>query len=152
MLHLAASHDAVIPVSPHEAAGNDPRPITDEAAIQLLHLLRARAIDTQLAPRVEPFHFCALIEATPDRAAEAYLDGLLHVLPQALGRPLLIRRPGPARASFDEAWIIGLIEAAARDDTASLRFAIASRVARAYRRPIGFLVKGLACRLDAEGC
>ena len=104
----------------------------------------------QLAPRVDPFRYCALIEAAPDRAAGAYADGLLHVLPRALGRPLLVRRPGAAGPSFDEAWIVGLVEAVRRDDAASAGFALASRVPKPFRRPLAFLFHGLARRLDAR--
>ncbi|MEM6486995.1 MAG: hypothetical protein AAF677_01800 [Pseudomonadota bacterium] len=148
-MQLAATRDVVAPTARHRCAGDDPAPTLDATSLALLQVVRARAIDAQLAPRVEPYRFCALIEASPDRAAESYIDGLLHVLPQALGRPVLIRRPGPAPTSFDEAWLIGLIMAARRGDQASVRFGLASRVHRPFRRSLGFLVVGIAGRLEA---
>ncbi|MEM9784097.1 MAG: hypothetical protein AAF899_16680 [Pseudomonadota bacterium] len=148
MLHLAASRDLIDVLPSKHVVGDNQGPLTEPADVLLLGKLREQAIDAQLAPRVEPFHFCAVIEASPDRAAGAYLAGLLHVLPKAIDRPLLIRRPGAILPSFDEAWILGMVSAMRRDDAASLRFAIASRVERPFRRPLAFIIRGLADRLD----
>ncbi|MEL6268065.1 MAG: hypothetical protein AAFR52_20920 [Pseudomonadota bacterium] len=150
MVHLAASRDVVIPGSRYAVAGRDPGTAPTATDDTLLQLLRTRAINTQLAPRVEPFRFCALIATAPDRGACSYVDGLLHVLPQALGRPLLVRRPGGATPSFDEAWIIGLIASMKRGDGASIQFALASRVSKPFRRPLAFILNGLSRRLDGE--
>lgn len=154
MMHLAVSHDTATPRAPwaRSGAAADLHPITDPAERALLERLRTASVSVQLAPRVEPFKFCALIEAAPDREADAYLDALLRVAPGALGRPLLIRRQGAAGPSFDEAWLLALISAARRGDTASLRFAVASRTrsdtdGRALSRSLGFIATGLAGRL-----
>ncbi|MEL7347869.1 MAG: hypothetical protein AAFN17_08960 [Pseudomonadota bacterium] len=148
MLHLAAAQASVQPI----ATADISRAHLDHALTlretQTLAFLRSRAVMVRVAPRVEPFHFCALIETNPHLAAEAYADGALHVLPKAIGRPVVFRRDGAQAPSFDESWVLGILAACDRDDEASVRFGVASRCAAAFRRPLAFLFKGLASRLD----
>ncbi|MEM6422820.1 MAG: hypothetical protein AAF698_09545, partial [Pseudomonadota bacterium] len=142
MLHLAATQDSVPQGSATDAARGQVNRTPSEQEVQQLGFLRARALRVRVAPRVEPFHFCALIEADPHREAASYADALMHVLPQAIGRPILFRRPGIQSPSFDEAWVLSIVASAQRGDEASLLFALASRCAAPFRRPIAFLVKG----------
>lgn len=150
VMHIAASRSLVDPAPARVAMPGGTHRLDDPAALTLLSRIRARSVSTQLTGRIEPFRYCALIEAMPDRETDVYLDAVLKVLPQALDRPLLIRRPSADSASFDEAWLVGLIMAHGRGDGASFAFGIAARVGRPLRRMVGFLVAGLAARIAAE--
>jgi len=149
---------ATATATPAEIVGEErpraPRPVARTAGLDardraVLDALRRRAADARLAPRIEPFRFCALIEATPEREAGAYLDAVLRVLPAALDRRVAVHHPGAAALTFDEAWLIGTLRAFRDGDEASAAFALASRVARPMRRPLGFLLRSLAERLDS---
>lgn len=148
MLHLAASHATIGRAVATEGARDRGQPILSAREAARLAFLRERALRVRVAPRVEPFRFCALIEADPQREVTAYADAVMHVLPQAVDRPVLFRRPGAQAPSFDESWALGVLAACARGDEASVRFALGARCAGPLRRPLAFLFKGLAARLD----
>lgn len=146
-MHLAVSRSEVVVADSREAVAGGEYQVGGDGAKLLLQYIRSRAVRAQLAPRVEPFRFCALIEATPDNTADVFADALLKVLPRALGRPMLIRRPCASSASFDEVWLVGLIMSRRRSDHASVIFGLQARVSKAYRRSLAFLVTGLAERV-----
>jgi hypothetical protein len=110
--------------------------------------LRRLALESRLERRVEPDRACALLRTEPEAAAAAYARALLRILPAATGRRIIFHRPGVESLTFDEAWLLRLIEAIRGRDGDSLRFAICSRVARGMRGPVRFLAEGLADRLD----
>lgn len=148
MLHLAAAQASVQPAATTEIARGHVEHTLSAREVQQLAVLRERAVMVRVAPRVEPFHCCALIEANPHCEVTAYGDAILHVLPQALGRSVLFRRLGGQRPSFDEGWALNLLAVCGRGDEASVRFALGSRCAHAFQRPLAFLFKGLASRLE----
>ncbi|MEL6775511.1 MAG: hypothetical protein AAFS07_14060 [Pseudomonadota bacterium] len=148
MAALAVVTDTQTPVSADGVARASLDAVLTSDDWRLLAMLRERAVMARVSPRVEPFHFCALIEANPAAAVEGFADAVMHVLPQAMGRPVLFRRPGPQGPSFDEIWVLGVLDACVRGDETSLRFALNARCSLALRRPLAFVFKGLAARLD----
>ncbi|MGF1551589.1 MAG: hypothetical protein ACFBWO_03685 [Paracoccaceae bacterium] len=147
-LALADTQVAPVPERITSAPSPLPRAALPEEERRLLRLLRRRAALTCLRPRIEPFLFCAALEATPERDADACLDAVLRVAPHALGRRFRMHHPSAAGVSFDEAWLLGLLRAYRRGDHRSAAFALASRCRHALRRPFGALANGLATRLD----
>ncbi len=78
------------------------------------------------------------------------LDQLLHALPGAIGRRLTFHETGAAELSFDEAWLIGVIEAIRTGDADRYRFALLSRMRREPASRLHFLFCKVAHSLDAR--
>lgn len=108
--------------------------------------LRKLAPRCQAGARLDLFHACAMLSTNSEVAARAYAEALLRGLATVLGRVPVLHQPRAIEISFDEAWIAGLLAAAARDDQASLHFLLASRLPRHAWRQIGWLVAQLAQR------
>ena len=108
-----------------------------------LDWFRTIAIRARAEPRMPDPLNCALVGDTPEAQARAFL----RMMPAALGRRVTLHRPAAESLSFDEAWLLGLLRAAARGEEHNLVFALASRLDRAFMRPARFLAEGLARHL-----
>lgn len=113
-----------------------------------LEHLRVIAGDCRCQARLDLFRACDLLAIDEHRAADSYAVALLRTLPQAIGRPLVMRQVG-ASPSFDEMWLLRLLDRAIADDFDSLAFLVHSRVPAYQRRAFVFLIKGLARRIEA---
>lgn len=136
----------------HHATETAPATPTAPAGPVCLDRARACAMRARLCRRL-----CGEGVALPETCADCPLNGeedalslLLRFLPVALGRRVVFRRPGAADTTFDEAWLMGLLRAAARGDAASLRFALASRLPRRYHAPVARLATACAPGLTSE--
>lgn len=67
-------------------------------------------------------------------------ESLAECLPEALGRPLVIYRPAEPCVSFDEAWVLSMLERIDSADWDSLHFLIARRVCREMRVAVRVLL------------
>ncbi|MFN3955319.1 MAG: hypothetical protein ACK4LQ_12770 [Pararhodobacter sp.] len=115
-----------------------------DALRHLFRLSRARA-------RLDPFEACAMLATAPSRAAPASAEALLRALEASLGRALVLYRPGEAMLSFDERWLLGLLDAAQRDDTDSMAFLLLRRLPHHACRQIGWLARQVMQRLARFG-
>lgn len=109
-----------------------------------LNRLRLLSLRCRAARRIDVFSACALLSLDRDEAAHAYATAFLRALPQALDRAPVFHAPGAAEISFDEAWILRLLQAIRTRQGDSIAFLIASRVRPCHRRQIAFLAKGLS--------
>ncbi|MHA3916119.1 hypothetical protein [Halovulum sp. GXIMD14793] len=116
--------------------------------IETLEHLRGIAGDCRCQARLDLFRACDLLAVNENRAADGYAVALIRTLPQAIGRPPVLRQAG-ASPSFDEIWLLRLLDRAIADDFDSLAFLVHSRVSAYQRRAFVFLIKGLAQRIDA---
>lgn len=121
----------------------DSRPL-DDATRGRLALLRISALECRAARRLRLEEARARLAGTPDADAAAFAEALVRTLPEALGRRLEIRRPGPAAPSFDEAWLLALLAAADRGDRASTAFLLRSRAAPRAWSSLAALARGLS--------
>ena len=121
------------------------RPVARSEADPRLDWLRRIAGRCRCTARADLFRACAVLSADRAAAAEAYAEALFRAMP--MGR-LSLYRPGCSERSFDEAWLIALLDAAGRDDHASLAFLMARRIPPHARRHVGFLVASVARQLD----
>ena len=104
-------------------------------------------VDRDLLVRVRRAGRAARLGAfVPDSA----LDLLLQDLPKAIGRRLRFFEPGAAELSFDEAWLLGVIEAIRAGDSDRYRFALLSRMRREPAARLHFLFCKVAHSLDAR--
>jgi hypothetical protein len=106
-----------------------------------LGLLRVGALECRSARRLALWEACAGLGGQD--AAEC-ARALVRTLPEGLGRRLAIRRPGEARLSFDEAWLLSLLDASARGDAASTAFLLRSRASSPCRRGLARLASAMA--------
>lgn len=117
-------------------------PTTRSAPIDriLLAQLRFVACTCRAGARVNPSCDCT----APGAGMKQCLGALVAIAPHATGRHLTFYRPGEAEVSFDESWVLALVEAAARGDGDSLRFLVIRHVARASRARIALLARRIA--------
>lgn len=119
-----------------------PAPATRQPA--LIAALRLAALECRAAPKAS-VAACALLG--PDAGAEEYAGALARCLPQMLTRRPVLRRPGAARRSFDEEWLVALGRALGSGDRASARFLLRRRVRPEAAPYLSLLLIGLAERL-----
>lgn len=113
-----------------------------------LNRLRLLALRCRAARRIDLFSACALLSLDRGEAAQAHAVALLRALPQALDKAPVFHVPGAREISFDEAWILRLLQAIRQRRGDSIAFLIASRIRAPHRRQVAFLAKGLAEGLD----
>lgn len=77
------------------------------------------------------------------------LSLLLRLLPVALKRRVVFHRPGVSETTFDEDWLLQLIETIRRGDEDSVIFALASRVDPKMRSTIRSLAEKCVARFDS---
>lgn len=130
---------------PHRP-GRDDHAVAIPTAILALRRLAPRC---HAGARLDLFRACAMLSGNADVAAKTYAEALLRGLAVVFGRAPVLHQPGAAELSFDEAWLASLLAAALRDDEASTRFLLASRLPRHAQRQIGWLARQLAQRQDA---
>lgn len=120
----------------------DDTPARHLSAEQLgfLNYLRFISMRCRAKPRADLFEACALLHVSQSACQEAYAEALMRCLNEALCKSARLCAPGTSELSFDEAWLVQLGCASARQDEASLRFLLSSRVAHENRRLIRFLV------------
>lgn len=126
----------------------------------LLRPIRRAAARSRAGRRLDMFGACAMLSTDRDlrrglgrdlglgldrdTAGLAYLDTLLRTLEQGLGRAPVIYCETCPQVSFDERWLLALLDAHRRDDRDSCAFLLCSRVRHAARRHVGFLIAGIA--------
>lgn len=112
----------------------------------LIAFLRLSALACRAAPRGS-LRACALLD--PDAGAEDYAMALARTLPEMTMRRPVIWRPGATGRSFDEDWLLSLLDALRRRDGASLRFLTRSRVRPEAAPYLLLVLRGLCERLDS---
>ncbi len=88
------------------------------------------------------------VSAPPGSSADALAGALLTLLRLGARRAITLHAAQAATLSLDECWLAQLLDAARRDDEASLRALVAFRLDRAARRPAIGLARRLASALD----
>ncbi|MEM7724484.1 MAG: hypothetical protein AAF376_19245 [Pseudomonadota bacterium] len=110
-----------------------------------LDWLRAIAARCRCTARTDLFRACAVLSEDRSAAAKAYAEALIRAMPS--GR-MTFYQPGSRDLSFDERWLLALMDAAERGDEASLTFLMARRLPRHTRRSVGVLVTNVVRQLD----
>ena len=119
--------------------------VPNDPALAMLRLLmrtcRAKA-------RLPVFEACAMLHSAPSQSAQVYADALLRVLSQGLSAPPVVHALSASERSFDENWLMALLQAVRQEDHASATFLLRSRLPQHYRRSVGWLATQLVKRLD----
>jgi len=112
----------------------------------LIAFLRLASLACRAGPRGS-IGACALLE--PSSGPEDFAMALARALPEMLFRRPVLWRPGAAGQSFDEAWLLALSLARARNDLGSTRFLTRRRVRPEATPYLLLLLNGLAERLES---
>lgn len=103
----------------------------------------------RLDRRIDPGGFLPATQCAGYPMGDKDMAALLRFLPVALGKRVVFHRPGAQSLTFDEAWLMRLVNAVRTDDQDAIYFALSSRVARHLRAPMRRLAELCADRLDA---
>ena len=74
-----------------------------------LERVRACAKEVRAYPRLDMFKACQLISMDIELLSSEVLEILVRSLPQAFGRHLAIQPPGTLHVSWDEKWLLSLV-------------------------------------------
>lgn len=107
---------------------------------KLLTLVRVSALECRAAARASA---TACTTISPTARPDVFATQLVKMLPQFLGRRPIIWRPGAGATSFDEAWLLSLVDAVGRRDHESESFLLKSRITAASVHTARMLVRGL---------
>lgn len=106
-----------------------------------LSALRAAARVTRTRP------YRSLVETClTERERTDPFESLVECLPEAVGRPLVVYRSGEGSLSFDEAWVLTMLDRIDSTDWDSLHFLIARRVSRPARVAVRVLLGACQAR------
>lgn len=115
-----------------------------------LTMLRVLMRSCRAKAHMPVFEACALLYHRDGQSPQVYADALLRALGQALPKPPVVHTVATRERSFDENWLLALLDAIARDDQASATFLLRARLPLHYRRSVGWLAAQLVARLDAD--
>ena len=134
------------PLSLNEYESPAPPPLLglDESALGALNYVRLVALECRSAARADLFQACAVLTQDKNVAHRAYAETLVKCLSQALGTKPVFYAPGVSEISFDEAWLVRLIQSSASGDLDSFVFLIRSRVPHIAQRNLAFLVHSIS--------
>ncbi|MEL7466599.1 MAG: hypothetical protein AAFN79_21175 [Pseudomonadota bacterium] len=125
-----------------------PAPAFGAEDVSVLNKLRLLAARARCASKIDAFGVCSLLNADPTAAAAGYAEALLRLAAQGLGHAPIVYHPGTDEVSRDEAVLLRLIASARDGDEDSLRFLAGRLLAREAARPMIFLCRNLAERLE----
>ncbi|MGR3467797.1 MAG: hypothetical protein ACU0CI_07935 [Shimia sp.] len=134
---------ALATLMPNAQPFRRPTPVSDDSR-GLLNSLRLVALRCRCMRQQNLFEACAMLSGETGTAKEAHAVVLLRCLPQAIDKQPVFFRPGVEELSFDEAWLLRLIEAARKNDETSFAFLLNSRVIPSARRNVTFLTARIA--------
>jgi hypothetical protein len=99
-----------------------------------LERVRACAKEVRAYPRLDMFKACQLISMDIELLSSEVLEILVRSLPQAFGRHLAIQPPGTLQVSWDEKWLLSLVNSVSISDYDSVKFLVKSVVKKNHRR------------------
>jgi hypothetical protein len=117
---------------------------TDAETWAIIRSLRRMMSESLLQPRDDLGHACMMIVADPSTSIDRFAAAFFHGLGRYARRKLVFF---PARAlsvSQDELWLVSLLRALRKNDTASSRYLLESAIAPEGRRWLLFLADALA--------
>ena len=128
----------------HDTSAWSSRPELNATAMTALNHLRLVALECRSAARADLYQACAVLTHDKTVAQRAYAETLVKCLCQALGKKPVFYAPGVREVSFDEAWLMRLIQSSAGADFNSFEFLIRSRVPHIAQRNLAFLIHSMS--------
>lgn len=122
------------------------QPVVTAPLMRFLDIVRDVAPEAGLTP-FDPVDTCELLALDRHTTLRSYATALGLSLDEALGLPPVMGHPGTSELTFDEAWLLRLVDRSQHVDAESVAFLICSRVRPDLRPSIAFLLEGVVGRL-----
>ena len=120
-------------------------PEESDQLFNIINKLRFLMIGCRIQARISIDEACKLIQVDKKKSVRFFADSILRTLDEALGKPIIFRLPGEKSLSFDEEWLARLITSFKKEDYASIKFLLRSRVENLNKRSyIFFLIDNLS--------
>lgn len=117
-------------------------------SIAVVNHLRLVALQCRALPQQDMVHACAMLALDGGEALQAHARVLMRSLPQAMHNRPILRGPGVTDYSFDESWLMGMVEALERGDDDSFVFLVKSRIHPHAQRNMAFLIRAISDRFS----
>ena len=127
-----------------------PQPFRNSDQTHRLNRLRLSAMRCRARARVDVSEACDLLCVDEAQSELRFEEALLRSLHQGLGRKPRFYAVGAGEESFDERWLLQVLDAAERGDMASVEFLIRSRIDKIMQRSIRFLIRGAVGRFGGR--
>ena len=98
------------------------------AFFPLLNRLRFLAQGCRAHAKLDLAEACAAIHADRDRSLDAIATSMIRVISQAVDGHVIFLSPGAPQMTFDEEWLMRLLDRATHKDTVSVEFLLRRRV------------------------
>ncbi len=119
----------------------------DADAVGLLNGLRMVALACRCSAREDMTKACAVLSHDHTAATAAFSEVLVRCLAQVLDSAPHFNRPAVDELSFDEQWLMRLVQCHRRNDTSSFAFLLRSRLPGYAQRNVGFLIGAVSDHL-----
>ena len=106
---------------------------------------RSSVIDK--SARLDLFEARTAISPDHARSLDVMATSMIRFLPQALGRSVSLMAPGAKSLTFDEEWLLRLLERSVLKDGVSVEFLLRCQVARGKHHAFRTLVRAVAALL-----
>ncbi|WP_069298303.1 hypothetical protein [Neptunicoccus sediminis] len=126
------------------------QPLRSPAQTRRLNRLRLSAMRCRASARVDVSAACNLLCVDEAQSSLRFEEALLRSLHQGLGRKPRFYGVGETEESFDEQWLLQVLDAAEQGDMASVEFLVRSRIAKTMQRSIRFLIRGAVGRFGGR--
>lgn len=128
----------------------DPPEVPPSVALKgALNRLRFLAAGCRASARLDLFRACDFLDPDDSVVARASATAIVRTLDQAIGTKAVLFTPGTSEASFDEAWLLRLIERCRARDHSSIDFLLKCRVLPERRSAFLHLIQTLADNIEA---
>ncbi|PLS22609.1 hypothetical protein [Neptunicoccus cionae] len=132
------------------SAVEQPQPLRSRDQTGRLNRLRLSAMRCRARARVDVSEACNLLCVDEAQSELRFEEALLRSLHQGLGRKPRFYAVGAAEESFDERWLLQVLDAAERGDMTSVEFLVRSRIDKTMQRSIRFLIRGAVGRFGGR--
>ncbi len=112
--------------------------------VPFLNKLRFLSFECRASARLDLFQACSVLDLDSAKASDNYARILVRVIGQALDKPMEFLAPGSEIRTFDEDWLLRVLDCRMRNDTDSYLFLLMRRVPAAKRSSLDLLLKNIA--------
>ncbi|MEM9853782.1 MAG: hypothetical protein AAF841_04935 [Pseudomonadota bacterium] len=109
----------------------------------LLNRLRFLAQSCRADARLDLSEACLLIQTDHSRGLDAIATAMIRVVSQAVEGHVVFLCPGSPHMTFDEEWLMRLLDRASRQDTTSVEFLLRRRVCRRHHHAFRSIIRTL---------
>ncbi|MEM9436396.1 MAG: hypothetical protein AAGA15_05090 [Pseudomonadota bacterium] len=113
----------------------------------LLNRLRFLAQGCRAQARLDLAAACSAIHADKDKSLDAIATSMIRVVSQAVEGHVIFLAPGAPHMTFDEEWLMRVLDRARERDFVSVEFLLRRRVARQHHHSFRAIIRAVASLL-----